>query len=179
MNGKFKNMGNNVKIHDTAKLIYPENIEIGNNVIIDDFVLIIAKKKITIGNNVHIASFTNITGNEEFIIEDFSGISSGVRIFTSSDDYTGAYLSNPTVEEEFKNVFNAPIKIKKYALVGANTVILPGSIIAEGTSIGANSLVNSETEPYSLYTGNPIKKIKTKDKDRILTLAEEYKRRYW
>ncbi|MGF7059798.1 acyltransferase [Brassicibacter mesophilus] len=179
MNSKFKKIGKNVKIYDTSKLIYPENIEIGNNVIIDDFVLIIAKKRVVIGNNVHIASYVTITGNDEFIIEDFSGISSGVKIFTSSDDYMGAYLNNPTVLNEFKNVFTASINIKKYALVGANTVVLPGSIIEEGTSIGANSLVNSKTEPYHLYAGCPIKKLKARDKNTILKLAEEYRKKYW
>lgn len=170
----FKSIGTNVKIYENAKIVYPENIEIGDNVVIDDFVLIIAKKKIKIGNNVHIASFVNITGNSEFYMEDFSTVSSGVRIFTSTDDYSGSCLNNPTVPDKFKNVFTAPVILKKFALVGANTVILPGSIIEEGTSIGANSLVKGKTEPYSLYAGIPIRKICRKDKEIMLRLEREY-----
>ncbi|WP_366923000.1 acyltransferase [Metallumcola ferriviriculae] len=170
----FKCQGKNINIFDRAKIVYPENIELGSNVIIDDFVLIVAKKRIVIGNNVHIASFTSITGNEEFIAEDFSAISSGCRIFTSTDDYSGAYLSNPTVPDKYKNVFSAPVVIKKYSLVGANSVILPGSIIEEGVSIGANSLVKGLTEPYCLYVGNPIKKIRHKDEKQFKRLEKDY-----
>lgn len=166
--------GKNIKIFETAKLVYPENIEIGNNVIIDDFVLIIAKKKIRIGNNVHIASFVSITGNEELIMEDFSGLASGVRIFSSTDDYVTGYLTNPTVPELYKNVYSKKVIIKKHAIVGANTIIMPGSIINEGTSIGANSLVNCVTEPYSVYVGNPIRKIKERDKNKLLELEKSY-----
>ena len=43
---EFKKIGVNVKIFETSKIAYPENVEIGDNVIIDDFVLIIAKKKL-------------------------------------------------------------------------------------------------------------------------------------
>jgi acetyltransferase-like isoleucine patch superfamily enzyme len=171
----FKSVGENVKIFDRAKIVFPENIEIGNNVIIDDFVLIIAKKKIKIGSNVHIGAFASIVGNEEVIMEDFSGISQGVKIFTSTEDFRGSYLSNPTVPSEFKNVYSAPVIIKKFGLVGANTVILPGSIIEEGTSIGANSLVYKTTEPYSFYAGSPVKKIGEKNKDQMLLLEKKYK----
>lgn len=172
----FKKIGHNVKIYETAKIAYPENIEIGDNVIIDDFVLIIAKKKIMIGSNVHISSFVSITGNEEFIMEDFSGLSSGCKILTSSDDFTGPYLTNPTVPDEYKNVTSKPVIIKKFAVVGANSIVLPGSIIEEGVSIGANSLVKGTTKPYSVYVGSPIRLIREKDREKILQLEEHYRK---
>lgn len=174
----FKRIGVNVKIFGTSKIAYPENVEIGDNVIIDDFVLIIAKKKIIIGSNVHIASFVSITGNEELIIGDFTGLSTGCKVLTSTDDFSGPYLSNPTVPDEYKNVTSKPIIMKKFALIGANTIILPGSIIEEGVSIGANSLVNCVTEPYSVYVGSPIRKVKEKDRERILFLEKNYREKY-
>ncbi|WP_069469907.1 acyltransferase [Candidatus Marithrix sp. Canyon 246] len=45
-------------------------------------------------------------------------------------------------------------------IVGAGSVIMPGVIVDEGTSIGAMSLVRKKTEPWSIYIGNPAKKIK-------------------
>lgn len=174
----FKKKGKNVKIFDTAKIVYPENIEIGNNVIIDDFVLIIAKKRVVIGNNVHIASFTNISGNEEFIMEDFSGLSAGVRVFTSSDNYVSSCMTNPTVPEEFKETYHKPVVLKKHAIVGANTIILPGSIVGEGTSVGANSLVTGVLDDYCLYTGTPIKKIRKKNEEKLKMLEQLYYDKY-
>lgn len=171
---KFKSIGKNVKIFETAKLVFPENIEIGDNVIIDDFVLIIAKKRVKIGNNVHIASFVSITGNEDFIMEDFTGLSTGVRVLTSSDDYVGGYLTNPTVDDKYKNVFSKETIIKRHGIIGANTVILPGSIVEEGTAIGANSLVKGTTEAYTVYVGNPIRKICSRNKERLIKLEGQF-----
>ena len=172
----FKSVGKNVKIFETAKIVFPENIEIGDNVIIDDFVLIIAKKRIKIGNNVHIASFVSITGNEEFIMEDFSGLSSGVRVVLSTDDYVDGYLTNPTIPDKYKKVYSERILIRKHGIVGTNTVILPGSVIEVGVSIGANSLVKGRTEPYSVYVGNPIKKVRERNKEKLIFNEKEYLR---
>lgn len=166
---KFKSIGNNVKICKNARIIHSSNIEIGNNVVIDDFVFIVAKKGIKIGNNVHIKNFVGITGNGLFTMEDFTSISQGTKILMSSDDYTNSYLTNSTVPNEFKNVYSAPIMIKKFSVVGANCVILPGVTLREGTFIGPNSLVkaNFVTEPYSLYEGTPIKKVGEMSDEKI------------
>ena len=50
---------------------------------------------------------------------------------------------------------------------------MPGVVLAEGTSIGAMSLVIKSTESWSIYTGIPVKKIKNKSKD-LLTLEKTY-----
>jgi len=39
---------------------------------------------------VHIASFTSITGGGEYVMEDFTTLSNGVRVFTGNEDYSGA-----------------------------------------------------------------------------------------
>ncbi|WP_269149273.1 acyltransferase [Helicobacter apodemus] len=44
--------------------------------------------------------------------------------------------------------------------VGANAIILGGVRIAEGSIIGAGALVNKDTEPYSVYAGVPIRKLR-------------------
>lgn len=173
---EFKSIGENVRIYKSARIIHSSNIEIGNNVVIDDFVFIVAKKGIKIGNNVHIKNFVGITGNEIFQMEDFTTISQGSKILTSSDDYTNSYLTNSTVPNEFKNVYSAPIIIRKFSVVGANSVILPGAILSEGTFIGQNSLVKANfiTEPYSLYEGTPIKKVGEMSKEKIRYLKSKY-----
>ena len=50
---------------------------------------------------------------------------------------------------------------------------MPGSILEEGTSIGAMSLVQSNTEPWSIYVGSPAKKLKSRSKD-LLKLEKQY-----
>jgi galactoside O-acetyltransferase len=106
-------------------------------------------------------------GTAGVTLEDFSAISFGCKIFSSSDDYSGKFLTNATIPEEFKSVTRAPIKISKHAIVGANSVIFPGVIIEEGCAIGAMTLVNESTSPWGVYAGIPARRIRDRSQDLI------------
>lgn len=162
----------NVKIYDLARIVGIENIEFGENVIIDDFAFIYAKKIIRIGNYVHIAAYASVTGGQEVTFGDFSCISWGCRVFTATDDFTGHGFGNSTVPEEFRNVTRAPVKIGRFAIVGANSVVLPGIDIGEGATVGANSVVTKNLEPWGVYIGN--KKIGDRDKEGVLENFERF-----
>jgi acetyltransferase-like isoleucine patch superfamily enzyme len=168
----FKDIGENVKISDKASIYNCDQIEIGDNSRIDDFCVI--SGKIKIGKNVHIAPFCLIAGGEKGIIfEDFSGLAYQVQVFTQSDDYSGRSLTNPTIPDEYKKEVKKEILIKKHSIVGAGSIIMPGVILAEGTSVGALSLVRKPTEEWSIYLGNPAKKIANRKKD-LLELEKQY-----
>lgn len=168
----FKYLGKNVLISTKASIYYPETIEIGDNSRIDDFCVISGKVKI--GRNVHIAPFCLVAGGEEgIILEDFSGLAYGVKVFTRSDDYSGITLTNPTIPDKYKRVTKKPVKIGRHSIVGTNSIILPGVTLAEGTSIGAMSVVNKSTKPWSIYLGIPARKIKDRKRD-LLELERKY-----
>ncbi|MFA5516694.1 MAG: acyltransferase [Desulfuromonadales bacterium] len=161
-----------VKIFDSSKIIGIENIEFGENIIIDDFVFIYAKKKIKIGNYVHIGCFSSIAGGEELIMGDFSGLSHGCRIFTGSEDFSGHGFGNPTLPEEFRNVHRAPVHIGRFAVIGANSVILPGTTVGEGATVAANSVVTKDLEPWGVYAGN--RRMSYRDKEGVLENYERF-----
>jgi galactoside O-acetyltransferase len=165
--------GKNIKIYPTAKIIDSHVVSIGNNVIIDDFVFLMGGKKTVLGNYVHIASFTSITGGGIFTMGDFSGLSSGVRIFTGHEDYTGGALLNPTVPQPYRKIDRTFVHIGKHAVVGANSVVLSGVTIGEGCAIGACSLVLRDCDPWWIYAGVPAQKLKRRPKEEILRLEKE------
>ena len=168
----FKSLGKNVKISDKASIYNCDQIEIGDNSRIDDFCVISGKVKI--GKNVHITPQCLVAGGENGIIfEDFTTIAYGVQVFTQSDDYSGKTMTNSTIPTKFKNEFKKEIVIQKYSIVGAGSIIMPGSILAEGTSIGAMSLIRLNTEPWSIYAGSPAKRLKSRSKD-LLELKKQY-----
>lgn len=168
----FKDLGKNVKISDKASIYNYDQISIGDNSRIDDFCVI--SGKIKIGRNVHIAPFCLVAGGEKGIVfEDFSGLAYQVQVFTQSDDYSGQTLTNPTIPNYYKKEDKKEVVIKKHSIVGAGSIIMPGVILAEGTSIGALSLVRKKTEEWSIYLGNPAKKLKDRKKD-LLKLEKEY-----
>lgn len=169
---EFKYIGKNVKISDKASIYDCKDIEIEDNSRIDDFCVI--SGNIKIGRNVHITPMCLVAGGEKGVIfEDFTTIAYGVKVFTQSDDYSGETMTNSTIPKKFKNEFKKSVKLGKYSIVGAGSIIMPGVNLAEGTSIGAMSLVLKSTLEWGIYCGTPAKRIKDRKKD-ILTLSNEY-----
>jgi acetyltransferase-like isoleucine patch superfamily enzyme len=168
----FAGLGHNVKISDKASIYGAEQMRIGDNSRIDDFCVV--SGKVEIGRNVHIAPLCLIAGGSPGIVfEDFSGLAYGVKVFTQSDDYSGASLTNPTVPSDYKIETFEPVRVGRYAIVGTNSVISPGVTLAEGTAVGAMTLITRSTEPWSIYLGNPARKIRDRQRG-LLELEKAY-----
>ena len=166
----FASVGQDVTIWPEAKIVMPEVISIGNSVIIDDFVFIMGGAKTIIESFIHIASFTSITGGGEIVMEDYSALSSGVRVYSGNEDYTGGCMTNPAVPAPYRIPVRSFVHLKKHAIVGANSVILPGVIIGEGAVVGANSLVTKDCEPWTIYVGSPARPLRGRPREHILAL---------
>lgn len=170
---RFAKIGSDVTIWPLAKIVQPEVISIGDSVIIDDFVFLVGGTGTSIGSFIHIASFTSITGGGKFTMEDFSGLSGGIRVYTGNEDYSGGCLTNPAVPPPYRIPVRSFVHIKKHAIVGANAVILPGVTIGEGAVIGANSLVARDCSPWKVYVGSPARLIKERPAAKILELENQ------
>lgn len=166
----FHSVGENVYLSDRASYYNCKKISIGNNVRIDDFsVLSAGEGGIQIGNYIHIAVYSSLIGAGRIVLKDFSNISSRVSIYSSNDDYSGEYMTNPMVRHELTNVMTGPVTIGKHAIIGSGTVILPGLSIEDGVAVGALSLVTKNCEAFGVYLGVPAKKIKER-KRKLLDL---------
>ena len=175
----FARRGLDVTIWPLAKVITPEAISIGDSVIIDDFVLLMGGKRTEIGSFIHIASFTSITGGGEFVMEDFATLSSGIRIFTGTDDFLGDSMANSAVPYPYRQPKRTFVTMKKHSIIGANSVVLPGVTIGEGASIGANSLVLSDCKPWTVYVGSPARPLKPRRRERILELEFQLRNEFY
>lgn len=67
--------------------------------------------------------------------------------------------------DDFNHQYLGKVEIGSNVFIGMNTVIVKPVEIGEGSIIGANSVVNCIIPPYSIWGGNPAKKIK----ERIIT----------
>lgn len=169
-------VGKDVVIYPGAKFIQSEHLELGDAVIIDDFVFIQAGRRTRIGSFVHIASFTSIGGGGEVVMGDFSGLSSGVRIFSGNEDSSGGGLTNPTVPEPWRAPVRGFVDIGRHALIGANTVIMPNVKIGEGAVVGACSFVNCNLDPWTVYAGCPARPLKLRPSEKILETEASLRR---
>lgn len=159
----LKSLGKNVLISDKASIYNAANIEIGSNVRIDDFCVISAGEGgIKIGNYIHIAVFCSLIGNGKITLDNFSGISSRVAIYSSTDDFSGNFLTNSTVSKEYTNVISGDVRLGKHVCVGTGSVILPNVNIDDYSSVGALSLVTKDVEKFKIVVGIPSKVIKNR-----------------
>jgi virginiamycin A acetyltransferase len=59
--------------------------------------------------------------------------------------------------------------------IGQNAVILPGVHIGDGAIIGANSIVGSDVDPYTIVVGNPAKPLKKRFDAELIELLLRFK----
>ena len=161
---QFKNLGNNVKIFEGAKIIKPEVIEIGEFSEIDDFTFIYGGRGIKIGRYVHISRFVSVIGGGELYLGDYTVLADGVRILTGSDSYHGGTRMSTCLPIEQRNLQISFVRIEKDAFIGTNSIVHPGVTVGEGAIIGSNSLVLKDIEPWTINVGSPTRILKKRPK---------------
>ena len=163
-------------IYSLAKVVGSNNLSLGEKSQVDDFCFINAGKKTEIGRNVHIASFSTIVGGGECVIGDFAGLSAGCRVITTSDDFSGPYLTNPTVHPDFTNVKASKVEIGRHAIIGTNSVIFPGVTIGEGCAVGAGAVIRKNLKAWTVYAviDGKLKELKKRDSEAVLKAERKY-----
>lgn len=147
-------VGEDVSVDATAILYGASRISLGSHVRIDaGAVLSAGAEGIVVGDHVHIAVRVFMTGAARIELRDFAGVSAGTAIFSSNDDYSGGWLTGPTVPDDLRNVTSAPVVLEEHTIVGAGSVILPGVTIGKGAAVGALTLVRRDVPPFAIVAG--------------------------
>jgi acetyltransferase-like isoleucine patch superfamily enzyme len=165
-------IGYDVCIDKTAIFTRTELCRIGNHVAIDPFFY--CSTQLEIGDYVHISPQVAIIGGKlsKLTVEDFCFLSVGSKYVCGSEQFYGDGLIGPIIPDEFKDrQILAPITLKRFSGVLANSVVLPGVTMAEGSVLGANSLLKTDTEPWTVYAGSPARPIRTRTKDKAYEYA--------
>lgn len=138
---------------------------------IEKYAAYLKKCGVQIGENVRFYSpesaLVDMTCPWLISIGDNALIARGVTILTH--DFVGALVKRHPKSKGRLLGSQGPVKIGKNVFIGANVVITKGVTIGDYVAIGAGSVVTSNCESYSIYAGNPAKK--------IMTLAEYHARR--
>jgi acetyltransferase-like isoleucine patch superfamily enzyme len=158
----FGKYGDNVLISRKASIYSPGEIYIGNDVRIDDFCIL--SGNIVLGNRIHISAYTGLYARFGIEMENFTGLSPRCIVLSASDDPCGNYLISPMVPEQYTNVTGGKVTIKRFAQVGAGSVIMPGVTLHEGVIVGAMSMVRKDLAAWRIYAGNPLRFVKEREK---------------
>ena len=170
----LRNVGENVLISDRCVIYDPARTSIGDNSRVDDFCVLAGE--IDVGRNVHVTVFCNLAGGRSGLsIGDFSTLAYGCHVIAQSDDYSGETMTNSTVPARFKSERSERVEIGEHVILGAGTVVLEGVRLADGTAAGARTLFLKSSEPWTIYVGQPARKLRPRSKN-LLTLAKEFER---
>ena len=110
----------------------------------------------TIGEYAHITSTNKIIISKNVMIGKFVTISDNSHGNTARISHL-ELTKNP---KDRKLYSKGPILINDNVWIGDKVSILPNVTIGESSIIGANSVVTKNVPPFSVYAGNPAKKIK-------------------
>ncbi len=170
--------GKNVRLSKDVRIYGAGKIIIGDNVRIDAFCILSTGDSgyINIGSHIHIASDVALYGGGGISLDDFCTISSKSTLYSASDDYSGEYLIGPQISEEYLKVEKKPIILEKYSAIGAHSLVLPGTILREGSVLGAMSLATRELQEWKIYAGIPAKFIRVR-KQELIEKADTFKKK--
>ena len=160
--------GEDVLIHPDVVLVGCERMHLGSHVRIDPGCVITATTRLRIGSRVHIASHVSIVAAAPVEIGDFANISHGARVLATSDDFSAGGIAGPMIPMELRTVVAAPISLGRHSILGANSVLLPGARLGEGTAVGALSLLKRPVEDWTVWAGIPARRVGQRDKEEVL-----------
>ncbi|MGA8234482.1 MAG: hypothetical protein WB795_23600 [Candidatus Acidiferrales bacterium] len=108
----------------------------------------------------------------QFQIGDFCSLSSGVKVWCTSDDFVNDLVTiiPPGIEQVKTHLIRGDVILDDYTAVGSNSVIMPNNHLPEGTTIGALSFVPAafEFRPWSVYTGIPIRFLRPRNQKNVM-----------
>lgn len=122
----------------------PENVFIGDDVFINNNFYCSNEKELIIGDRVMFGANCSIIGGDH-----------------KYDDLNECMRFNSNLGD------NRQIHIEEDCWIGHGSIILKRTKIREGSIIGAGSVINTETNPYCIYAGNPARFIKPRFKTII------------
>ena len=167
-------------ISSQIRIRHPDTFRVGEGSVIDDFCYF--STQVTIGRFCHLASGCSIAGGgqRQFVLGDFSSLSSGVKIWCASDDFVRDLVTlipegcGPIKE----HLIVGDVVFGPLTAVGANAVVMPNNLIPEGVAIGALSFVPPQYafEPWTVYAGIPIRPMKARDRSSVLRQHAEFER---
>jgi acetyltransferase-like isoleucine patch superfamily enzyme len=155
-----------------SRIRHFEEFAIGADSIVDDYCYF--STRVLIGRSTHIASGCSVAGGRDwqFTIGDFCSLSSGVKIWCTSDDFVNDLVTiiPQGVSQVKTHLIAGDVTLENYTAVGSNSVVMPRNTIPQGAVIGALSFVPAafHFQPWSVYAGTPIRFIRPRNRESVL-----------
>jgi acetyltransferase-like isoleucine patch superfamily enzyme len=128
------------RMSDTVHVYRPERVQVGDHVFVGHYCVLDGTGGIEIGEGVHLAAWAGIFTHSSH---------TAIRLY-------GRHY-NEVPEDEKVAYHVAPVRIGRYAYLGAGAKVLSGVTVGEGAVIGAGSIVLEDVAPFTVVVGNPAR----------------------
>ncbi|NRD20826.1 colanic acid biosynthesis acetyltransferase WcaF [Winogradskyella eckloniae] len=126
--------------------------KIGKGVLIKPKVTIKYPWKLQIGDHCWIGESVWIDNLDQVTLENNVCISQGALLICGNHNYKISTF----------DLFIAPIVLKEGSWVGAKSIVSPGVSLESHSVLSLGSVATKDLEAYSIYSGNPAQKVKTR-----------------
>jgi acetyltransferase-like isoleucine patch superfamily enzyme len=154
-----RRFGHGVRIGRGAIAKHPETFEIGDGVVIGEQAFIQGRfdGRCEIGDQVWIGPQAFLDARD-LVIEAYVGWGPGARVLGSQ--HTGMPADLPLVQTDLRI---EPVRIRAWADIGVNAVILPGVTVGKGAIVGAGAVVTQDVEEFSVVIGVPARFVRWRE----------------
>ena len=145
--------GDGVRLGRQVLVHHPETFSIGDGVFIGDQVVLQGRFDGTcaIGHHVWIGPHSYFDARD-LVIEEHVGWGPGAKVLGS--EHSGAPVDVPIIQTDLTI---RPVRIRAWADIGVNAVILPGVTVGRGAIVGAGAVVTQDVLPFAIVAGVPAR----------------------
>lgn len=104
-----------------------------------------------IGDNVWIGPGSYFDARD-LVLEDYVGWGPGAKVLGSV--HTGRPAGVPVVKTDLEI---RPVRVRAWADIGTNAVLLPGVTVGKGAIVGAGAVVTADVPPFGIVAGVPAR----------------------
>lgn len=116
--------------------------------------------QISLGDDIYFGPYCRIFGEGGLSIGSGTVLGENVTLIASNHRFEGADL----LMRPFDNGLSKKgIDIGRNVWIGQNALVLPGVRLADGSVIGAGSVVTHDTQTNGIYAGQPARMIRMRD----------------
>lgn len=130
-----------------------ETVEIGSGCFLGAGVYLQGRfdGRCVIGDNVWIGPGSYFDARD-LVLEDYVGWGPGGKVLGSA--HTGIPADVPIVKTDLEI---KPVRVRAWADIGTNAVLLPGVTVGKGAIVGAGAVVTKDVPPFAIVAGVPAK----------------------